>query len=156
MRELHTQVELVIHAPAPTIWAYRLDFLNLPEYNDAVTGLERVDAGADPGPGATYRFDLVTAGRPSPIELRVTEAVPAEVVAIDMDGALPARERFTVGPAPGARPELGPCIAAIELTLLVPDHFPESADAGLVANGEEQMRGELARMGEILEAGGRG
>jgi hypothetical protein len=154
MREVTTQVELVIDAPADRIWAYRLDFLHLPEYNASVEGMERVDAGDGAGVGATYRFDLVTGAHRSPVELRVTESVSGALVAIDMGGVLPARERFTVSPVGGAGANDGPCLCAIALTLFVPDHFPEEGDPVLATNGEDQMQSELVRMAEILRTGG--
>lgn len=158
MRQLTTGVERTIDAPAHDIWAYRLDFSNLPAYNAAVQGIRRTDeSGDDNGQvavGATYQFDLVSEAGTHPIELRITEAVPGELVAIDMGGALPARERFTVVPAAGS-PDGRPCLARIDLTLLVPDHFPAAHDDTLVANGEVQMAGELQRMQEILEAAAR-
>jgi uncharacterized membrane protein len=153
VRELNTEVERVISAPAGEIWAYRLDFLHLPEYNTAVEGIERVDDGGPDQVGATYRFDLVTGSHSTAIELRVTEAVPGRLVAIDMDGVISARERFSVSPVAGAEAGTGPCRAAIALTLLIPDGFPASGDAGLLTNGEQQVAGELDRMVELLGAG---
>ncbi len=150
MRELNTQADRTIEAGAQQIWAYRLDFLHLPEYNPDVHDIERV-AGDSPGaPGATYRFDLVTGSRSSPVELRVTEAIPARLVSIEMDGALRAEETFSVSPAPGQDGGRERCLVAIALTLFVPDHFPPANDRAMVANGETQIAGELDRMGEIL------
>jgi hypothetical protein len=150
MRELNTQAERYIDARADHIWAYRLDFLHLPEYNSAVQGIERIDRGSPDASGATYRFDLVTGTHSSPVELRVTEAIPAELVAIEMDSVLTARESFSL--SPGEPADGDRCLVAIALTLLVPDHFPPADDAALLANGEAQIAGELDRMREILEA----
>jgi uncharacterized membrane protein len=152
MRELNTEVERVIDAPAQVIWAYRLDFGHLPEYNAAVQGLARVDDGQTDGVGAAYRFDLATGAHSTAVELRVTEAVPGELVAIAMEGVIPARERFCLSPAPGGSVTTGPCRVSIALTLLIPDQFPPSGDPGLVANGETQIAGELDQMRAILEA----
>jgi uncharacterized protein YndB with AHSA1/START domain len=157
MRELSTTVELRIAAPPHDIWAYRLDFCNLPRYNPSVTGIEQVEAGGPDGTGARYRFDLDMGGGSHPIDLEVTRVEPDRLVAIDMGGPLPAREEFTVS-APSASEEGGPgtppsCVVAIALTLLVPDSFPVSADPGLVTGGRGQMRGELEQMAVILEAG---
>ncbi len=126
-------------------------------------GIRRIDGHSDGSTagdrdeavGATYQFDLVTEAGTHPIELRVTESVPGELVAIDMGGPLPARERFTVRPVQGGT-DARPCLTRIDLVLLVPDHFPIAHDDTLVANGEVQMAGELERMQEILEATDRG
>ena len=157
MRELSTTVEHRIAAPPHDIWAYRLDFLNLPYYNPSVRNIEQLDAGHPDGTGARYRFDLDMGAGSHPIDLEVTRVEPDHLVAIDMGGPLPAREEFTVSdPVPSE--EGGPdaprsCVVAIALTLLVPDAFPPSADPGLVAGGRDQMRGELEQMAVILGQG---
>ncbi len=58
MRELTTRADRTVDAPARDFWAYRLDFLRLPEYNAAVREVERTDSGRTNGEGATYRFEL--------------------------------------------------------------------------------------------------
>lgn len=146
VRELNTEVTGTIEAPADHVWSYRLDFLNLPEYNADVRGIECTDQGGSDQVGATYRFDLVTGDRSTPVELRVTETVPGELVAIDMDGAIRARERFTVTPGPGG------CHVAISLTMFIPDQFPASGDAALLAHGEAQIGAELECMGQLVGA----
>ena len=64
--------------PADVVWAYRLDFANLPEYNPDVSGLERVADGRNGrrggvrGPGRATRFGLADPRRPGgrqPVEL---------------------------------------------------------------------------------------
>ena len=144
MRELSTEVTRTIEAPADQVWSYRLDFLHLPEYNADVRGIQCTNEGGSDHVGATYRFDLVTGDRSTPVELRVTEAVPGELVAIDMDGAIRASERFTVTPGPGG------CHVAIALTMFIPDQFPASSDAALLANGQTQIAGELDCMGQLV------
>lgn len=146
MRELNTEVTGTIEASADEVWSYRLDFLHLPEYNADVRGIECTSEGGSDHVGATYRFDLVTGDRSTPVELRVTEAVPCELVAIDMEGAIRARERFTLTPGPGG------CQVVIALTLFIPDQFPATSDAALVANGQAQIGGELDRMRELVGA----
>ena len=149
MRELNTLAERTIAADPADVWAYRLDFSHLPAYNADVTDLTLVEPAGPDGTGAHYRFDLAAAGTTTPIDLRVTEAVAGEVVAIEMEGALAARERFTVAPSPeGDDPRR--CVAAIALTLMVPDSIPATADETLLANGNAQIAGELDRMQEIL------
>lgn len=154
MRELNTEVTSTIEAPAGDVWSYRLDFLNLPEYNADVRGIECTDPGGPDHVGATYRFDLVTGDRSTPVELRVTETLPGELVAIDMGGAIRASERFTVTPGPGG------CQVTISLTMYIPDQFPASEDGALLANGEAQVGGELdcmrQRVGTPVGGGDRG
>jgi uncharacterized membrane protein len=150
VRELNTVAERSIDAPADEVWAYRLDFGNLPSYNADVDNLEQVAMAGPDGTGARYHFELAAAGRSTPVELWVTEAVAGELVAIEMQGALGARERFTVTASPdGDRTR---CVASIALTLLVPESIPGAADEGLLATGLAQISGELDRMKEILSA----
>jgi uncharacterized protein YndB with AHSA1/START domain len=160
MRELSTTVELRIAATPHDIWAYRLDFSNLPHYNPSVRNIEQLEAGRPDGTGARYRFDLDMGSGSHPIDLEVTRVEPDRLVAIDMGGPLPAREEFTVStpspPEDGAVDAPLSCVVAIALTLLVPDTFPPSADPGLVAGGHHQMRGELEQMALILETDGAG
>ena len=88
-----------IAAPAESIWAYRLDYTHLPNYNPHVTGLERVDNGSAPGVGAQYRFKVDMGGGPSDSVLTVLEAVPYTRIVNDVvseDGS--AREVITVVP----------------------------------------------------------
>ena len=144
MRQLSTELTRAIEAPADDVWSYRLDFLTLPEYNADVRGIECTDRGGPDHVGATYRFDLVTGDRTTPVELRVTETIPGRLVAIDMDGAIRASERFTVTHCRGG------CHVAISLTMFIPDQFPASSDAALLANGEAQIGGELDRMRERM------
>ena len=100
--------------PAETVWAYRLDFANLPEYNPDVRDVTRVAdgsgdaAGGVHGPGARYTFGLADPRRPGvyqPIELWTVEAVAPTLVAAGMSGGSEAYEEFVVEPlaAAGAR-----------------------------------------------------
>ena len=59
--ELAYAESIDIDAPIASVFAYRLDFLNLPRYMDQASRIKRVDAGTEPGPGADYRFDLTIA-----------------------------------------------------------------------------------------------
>lgn len=148
MRALSTRAERTIAARPRDVWAYRLDFLNLPRYNPNVSGIERsAEAGPD-GSGAVYRFELATPRGTQPVELRVTGSVPGELVAIELSGGLPAEERFTVS----AGADQATCVAAIELTLHAPDSVPEAEDEALVRSAAAQIDDELARMQVLLEA----
>jgi uncharacterized protein YndB with AHSA1/START domain len=134
-------------APPDEVWAYRLDFTNLPHYNPDVHNLVRVTEGGADGVGARYRFDLDAPGGPHPIDLRVTASVPGRVVAIEMDGALPARETMTVVPDTDGE---GGSTVAIALTLVLPDSVPASADESLIDSGARQVDDELTAMAAIL------
>ena len=97
--------------PVETVWAYRLDFANLPDYNPDVRDVTRVADGADHavggvyGRGARYTFDLADPRRPGryqPIELWTVDAVAPTLVAAGMSGGSEAYEEFFVTQHPGA------------------------------------------------------
>ncbi|MHB1712086.1 MAG: SRPBCC family protein [Acidimicrobiales bacterium] len=161
MRKLSTRVRKHISAVPHDIWAYRLDFLHLPEYNPSVKRIERLSDNGSGGSGARYRFDLQRGDRSYPIDLTVTRSIPSQLVAISLGGELPAEEELTIatGDASGSRG--GPastttgrtgCLVTISLTLLVPDSFPPTTDHQLLDAGSRQMAGELDAMAIILEA----
>ena len=136
MRELNTEVTRTIEAPAETVWSYRLDFLHLPEYNADVEGHRVHQPGRSVHVGATCRF---RPGDRRPLHARRApghRGRPRRVVAIDMDGAIRASERFTLTPDPPTG-----CHVAVTLTMFFPDQFPPSSDAALLANGEAQIAG---------------
>jgi hypothetical protein len=149
MRERSSTVQREVVATPAEIWAYRLDFRNLPAYNSDVKSLERLADGDADGVGATYRFDLVGPGGAFPVELEVTRTEPDRVVAIDMRGALPAAEVFTVE-ALGAEDDEPRSSVAIALTLRIPDEFPVGGDDGLLASGVRQLEAELEGMAAAL------
>ncbi len=135
-------------APAE-IWAYRLDFRNLSGYNPNVKNLEQLKAGGSDGVGATYRFDLEGPGGAFPIELEVMRTEPDRVVAIEMRGAMPAAEVFTVEPQPAA--ESGPrSSVTVALTLRIPDEIPPTGDEKMVKGGVGQLADELDAMAVAL------
>jgi len=120
MREVTTQVELVIDASAHRIWAYRLDFLHLPEYKRLGRGMERVDAGDGAGVGATYRFDLVT--EPTAVRSSCGSPVRVRCVGGHRHGwGSTARERFTVSPSAVPAPTTDR-VCVHRPHLFVPDH----------------------------------
>lgn len=159
MRRLSTRAERHMAAAASDIWAYRLDFLHLPEYNPGVKGIEQLAQPGPDGSGAHYRFELMAEDGSHSVDLRVIRSVPGQLVAIELGGELPAEEEFTVSaPDPGgtgesARP--GGCQVAIALTLLVPDTIPTAADPQLLESGTRQIGDELEQMARLLEAGTR-
>lgn len=159
MRSLSTRAERHIAAAPQDIWAYRLDFLHLPEYNPSVKGIEQLAHNGPDGSGAHYRFELMAEDGSHPVDLRVIRSVPGQLVAIELGGELPAEEEFTVSaPDPGGRGEdagIGGCQAVIALTLLVPDTISTIADAQLLESGTRQIGDELEQMARLLEAGTR-
>jgi Polyketide cyclase / dehydrase and lipid transport len=149
MRERSSTVQREMAATPAEIWAYRLDFRNLPAYNPDVRNLELVSEGDGDGVGAAYGFDLVGPRGAFPIELEVTRTEPDRVVAIEMRGVLPAAEVFTVEPleTDGDDPRSSVSIA---LTLRIPDEFPANGDDDLLASGVRQMGDELDAMAASL------
>lgn len=107
------------------------------------------------GSGAHYRFLLEAQDGSHPVDLRVIRSVPSQLVAIELGGALPAEEEFTISPeepgmqGDGAAPG---CQVGIALTLLVPNSTPAFADAPLLERGTDQIEDELERMAALLEA----
>ena len=147
----------VFSVPAETVWAYRLDFANLPGYNPDVSGVQRIaDGPADGvggvrGPGARYTFGLADARRPGvhhPVELWIVDAAMPTLVAAGMAGASEAYEEFVVRPLPG-----GGCEATLTLWVTLPDGLPENVRAAADAGSLEQISKELRLMREVLEGG---
>ncbi len=60
--ELSYAESVEVPAPVEKVFAYRLDFMNLPGYMEQARNIRRVDGGTEPGPGAEYRFDLTISG----------------------------------------------------------------------------------------------
>jgi hypothetical protein len=139
--------------PAAEVWAFRLDFAHLPEYNPDVTGVERVEDGTGVagalGRGARYTFDLADprqAGRTHPVELWTVEVVEPTLVAAGMKGGAEAYEEFVVQAGPG-----GGSRATLTLWVTMPDGLaPETVDA-MAAGGQRQIEKELRLMEEVLE-----
>ena len=85
----------IFSVPAETVWAYRLDFANLPEYNPDVSTIYRVTDGTGKagggahGTGSRYTFDLADPRRPG---------VRQPIGAVDRGGrGADARRRRDVG-----------------------------------------------------------
>jgi hypothetical protein len=142
--------------PAETVWAYRLDFANLPEYNPDVKDVARVAdgtgeaAGGVHGPGARYTFDLADPRRPGsyqPIELWTVEAVAPTLVAAGMSGGSEAYEEFVVESLDG-----GGCRATLTLWVTLPEGLPEQVVAAAAAGSLQSISGELTLMQQVLEA----
>ena len=141
--------------PAEDVWAYRLDFGNLPEYNPDVSDVRMVaegepdDAGGIRGPGARYAFRLADPRRPGsghPVELWTVEAERSVLVAAGMSGGTDAYEEFVVRPLDG-----GGCEATLTLWVDLPDSLPPDVRAAAARGSLEQIEKELRLMKQVLE-----
>ncbi len=141
--------------PAQTVWAYRLDFANLPDYNPDVSGVVRVadgsgdDAGGVHGPGARYTFALTDPrrpGMPQPIELWIVDAVAPTLVTAGMSGGSDAYEEFVVRPLHG-----GGCEATLTLWVTLPAGLPDEVVAAAAAGSLDSISKELRLMQQVLE-----
>ena len=156
MRRLSTRAERRIATAPHDIWAYRLDFLHLPEYNPSVRGIEQLAQSGPDGSGAHYRFELIDEDGSHPVDLRVIRSIPGQLVAIELGGTVPAEEEFTVSAEEPAGDGRGAaCLVGIALTLLVSDEIPTLADVQMLESGTRQIGDELKQMAQLLEAGTR-
>jgi hypothetical protein len=144
--------------PAHAVWAFRLDFANLPDYNPDVTGVERVQdgqgVGGATGTGARYRFELVDArgpGRTHPVELWTIAVEEGVSVVAGMNGGNEAYEEFEVSPLGD-----GGCRATLSLWVTLPAGISPELASVAAAGSRQQIRKELDLMKVVLEgrAGG--
>jgi hypothetical protein len=147
----------VFSAPAETVWAYRLDFANLPGYNPDVSNVTRTADGAADGPagvlgpGARYAFGLADPRRPGvhvPIELWTIEAVSPTFVSAGMSGGSEAYEEFVVQPLDG-----GGCEATLTLWVTLPEGLSDEVRAAAATGSLQSISMELRLMKEVLDAG---
>jgi hypothetical protein len=153
---------------ADVVWAYRLDFANLPAYNPDVSGVTRVRdgdaAGADDaagggdatggdgglcGAGARYTFTLSDPRLPGggqPVELWTVKAEKPSLVAAGMEGGSAAYEEFVVEP----RGE-GACAATLTLWVTLPEGLPDDVVAMAAEGSQTQIDKEMRLMKENLE-----
>jgi Polyketide cyclase / dehydrase and lipid transport len=146
----------IFTVPAEVVWAYRLDFANLPAYNPDVSGVARVadgsgdaQAGGVLGPGARYTFGLTDRRRPGAtqrIELWIAEAIAPTLVAAGMSGGSDAYEEFVVQPLDG-----GGCEATLTLWVTLPDGLAADVVAAAAAGSLESISMELRLMQQVLE-----
>ena len=143
----------VFSVPAETVWAYRLDFANLPGYNPDVRGVTRIVDGDGAvgvhGPGARYTFGLANPRRPGvmqPIELWIVEAVCPTLVTAAMSGGSDAYEEFVVQPLDG-----GGCEATLTLWVTLPNGLSEDVVAAAAAGSLESISKELLLMKQVLQ-----
>lgn len=151
-----TAVASAVFAAAPeTVWAYRLDFANLPAYNPDVSDVVRTADGADDGPagvlgpGARYAFNLADQRRPGsrvPIELWTIAASSPTLVTAGMSGGSDAYEEFVVEPRDG-----GGCEATLTLWVTLPEGLSDDVQAAAAAGSLESISKELRLMKEVLD-----
>ncbi len=141
--------------PAEEVWAYRLDFTNLPEYNPDVSDVRRLSEGEPGGvggihgPGARYAFRLADARRPGashPVELWTVHVACPTLVAAGMSGGTDAYEEFGVRTLDG-----GGCEATLTLWVDLPDGLDPGARAAAAQGSLDQIAKELRLMKEVLE-----
>lgn len=138
--------------PPDDVWAFRLDFANLPAYNPDVTDLARVadgsGVGGAHGTGARYTFQLADRRRPghtSPIELWTESAVEPTLVCAGMRGVNDAYEEFEVHATDAG------CEATLTLWVTLPPDLPAATLEAAAAGSFEQINNELILMKSILE-----
>ncbi len=141
--------------PAEDVWAYRLDFTNLPAYNPDVSDVRQLvegepgGAGGVHGPGARYAFRLADARRPGsshPVELWTVDVERPRLVAAGMSGGTDAYEEFVVRTLDG-----GGCEATLTLWVELPDGLAPGARAAAAQGSLDQIAKELRLMKEVLE-----
>ncbi len=145
--------------PAEVVWAYRLDFANLPAYNPDVSGVTRVrdgdaadaDGGGANGPGARFTFTLADPRLPGggqTVELWTVRAVKPVLVAAGMEGGSAAYEEFVVEPHGE-----NACAATLTLWVTLPDGLPDDVVAMAAEGSQAQIDKEMRLMKENLERG---
>jgi hypothetical protein len=136
-----------IAAEPQAVFDYRLDYEhNLPQYNPAVSKMQRTDEGDQLGPGAQYAFEVDIPNMGSmPTTLTVLEAgSPSRIVNEMGSGLIKAREECTFTPSEGGT------LVTFEVTLTFPDEMAGIAEMA-EKSGREQVRGELELMKKQLE-----
>lgn len=148
MAEIRASETAEIAAPVHDVFAYRLDFMNLPSYNPSVTNIRRTDGGTEPGPGAEYLFDLQLPGADVPMEtpLRMIEADEPKRIAFETGPGFMAREVCTFEPLGGGTR------AEFEITLTFPGDLDEQTRASMEQSTHEQARLELDLIKRALES----
>lgn len=144
--DMSAEESVVIDAPPEVVWAYRLDYTNLPAYNPHVTGLTQLDGIDQPGVGARYGFHVDVGGGPAPCILTVREAVPYERIVNDMAAQVEASEICSFAAEGGGT----------RFSIAMTSHLPDGVDAAMLesarASGHAQLRLELDNVKRILEA----
>ncbi|HEY1831522.1 MAG TPA: hypothetical protein VGG38_14900 [Acidimicrobiales bacterium] len=137
---------------ATIVWAYRLNFENLPDYNPDVSELSRVNdgdgVGGVHGQGARYQFELADARKPGvthAVELWTQEVVEPSLVSAGMRGPNDAYEEFVVRERPVG------CQATLTLWVSLPPGLSDSVLEAAAAGSLVQLEKELTLMQQVLE-----
>lgn len=127
-----------IAAPVERVYAYRLDFTTLPDYNPNVSNLRLTGEGE-------YLFDLTMGGHTIEVPIRLVEAIPNERIVIETGPGYMARETCAFArTANGTR-----CV--FDTTLTIPGDLDDATAQAVAAQGSEQVRIELDLMKKNLE-----
>jgi len=147
--ELGFAEDVTIGAPVEAVYAYRLDFTRLPDYNPNVSNIRRT-GGAEVGVGAEYGFDISIeemGGASMPQTLKVVEAEEPTRIVFEV-GPGYAREICTFEP----NAEGGTHVVFAYATY-VPDELDNEEGRALIeASGRRQARLELDLIKKNLEA----
>ena len=157
MPELGFAEDIEIGAPLEAVFAYRLDFTKLPDYNPNVSGLRRTDTGsalvgtkAGRRLRAEYAFDISIeemGGASMPQTLKVVEEDEPTRIVFEV-GPWYAREICTFEP----NGEGGTHLVFAYVTY-VPDELNNEEGRALIeASGRRQARLELDLIKKNLEA----
>lgn len=160
-RQVQTTLTAEIQAPRTRVYEYRLDCMNLPHLNPAVSNVRRTDAGTGkPGPGTQYVCNVRLDWGETTATVNIEDAVEPSLIVLDMDtvarddgagvssGGVHSREvaRFSDIPGGGTRIE-------IELTLQAPDDMADEAFHLMEEHAGDPIHVELAAMKRELEGG---
>jgi hypothetical protein len=142
--------EATFEVPAQSVWAFRADFANLPDYNPDVSDVVRTRDGDEStlGTGACYAFQLADAGQTGtshPVELWIEGMDEPTMVAAGMNGGNEAYEEFVVVPTADG------CHATLTLWVSLPDHLPPETRIRAAEGGRAQIQKELDLMKVVLE-----
>jgi len=136
-----------IAAPPAVVWAYRLDFGNLPAYNPDVSELRQV-TGVGAGVGSRYEFLVKIGLTRMRSSLLVREATEPSSITVQIESVVRATEVCRFEPEG----------AGTRVTFDTAIHVPGGALGALLAwplvvpSGRRQTRRELVLMRRALEA----
>jgi carbon monoxide dehydrogenase subunit G len=146
MAEVRYTEHIDIAASPESVYAYRLDFDNLPAYVPAVgSDYKRTDGGREPGVGASCSFTSLTDYGEIPGTLAVAEADAPKKIVFDGDFGLKVRETMTFTPVEGGTR------VDIEYVVTVPDDLDDSGRRFIEDSGRKPAKIELENMKRILE-----
>ena len=136
-----------VGAPPATVFARRLDFMNLPDYMNQASGIRRTDGGTEPGPGAEYVFDVTIPGMGSmEAYINVLEVdVPHRIVFDTGSSGMGGREvsTFTELADGGTHVEFA-------FSMSLPDEAAEGVSF-VEESGRSSFRGELEGLKKYFE-----